>query len=352
VAANNPQHWLDGLWNRPSMTLFQHSLLGLTGMSGRIFTGFEMGPIGGAALIAVRITMFSLPEPEIRFPAGTEMKVSITSLPEGAPQFAAAPEIQVPGDLAEWLKAEPFAISKPNGHISEDIVNVAFVGTREQIVRAFQAAGWSEAVPRSIRSFSHLWHSYASQTGYADAPASRLRYLGAEPDLIFQKSFNTIAMRDHVRIWQTDLVGRQVWMGAATHDVAIRFDAGEKGFTHKIDPRIDFERSKIVNDLTFTGCAEPVGYIARPAAVRASPDLRAVWSDGKLAVIPLQTCAARGLAPDPESGKPARSIVVRSFRRVILETRQYILRENPYYWGYRAFQWNRARSQEPVLVDY
>ena len=352
IAADNPQHWLDGLWNRPSMTMFQHSLLGLTGMSGRVFEGFEMGPIGGAVLIAFRIAMFSLPEPEIQLPPGTEMKVSLTNLPEGAPRFASTRDSEVPENLATWLADQPFAISKPNGRISEDLVNVGIVGTREQIVHAFQAAGWSEAKPRGVRSFSHLWHSYATKTGYADAPASRLRYLGGEPELIFQKSLNTIAMRHHIRIWQTDLVGRQVWLGAATHDVAIRFDSGVRGFTHIIDPRIDLERGKIVSDLSFAGCSEPAGYVDRPAAMHGSPDQRSVQSDGKLAVITLHDCVGPTVDADLIPSKAARSIYVRSLRRVVLETRQYIVRENLYYWAFRALQWTHSRNQEPALVEY
>ncbi len=353
IAANNPQHWLDGLWNRPSATLVQRSLLGLTGMSGRFFNWFEMGPVGGAALIAFRITVFSLPEPEIQLPPGTEMKVLLTSLPQGSPAVAPAPPAEVPEPLAQWIREQPFAIFRSNGRSSDDKVNLAFTGTREQLIQAFHAAGWTEAAPRTMRSFSRFWRSYASQTGYADAPASRLWYLGAEPDLILQKSFNTVARRHHVRIWQTDSVGPEVWLGAATHDVAIRFDTGSKNFAHKIDPRIDFERSKITNDLAFAGCAGAAGYVERPQAVRDSSDGKAVVTDGRLAVIPLHDCAVPSTQPETVlTPKPARSIFIRSIRRVVLETREYFFRENPYYWAFWILQWNHARTRDTGITEY
>ncbi len=352
LAANNPQHWLDGLWNRPSMTLIQHSILGLTGMSGRVFSFFDMGPIGGAALIAFRIAMFSLPEPEIQLPPGTEMKVSLTSLPEGSPRFPEVDEFVVEDDLKAWVQEQPFNITKTSGKPSDDRINIAFIGTREEVAHAFYAAGWVEALPRGVRSLSHLWHSFASQTGYADAPASPLLYRGREPDLLFQKSFNTISMRHHVRIWQTDSVNQRIWIGAATHDVGIRFEKASHGFAHRIDPRIDFERSKIVNDLAFAGCADPAGYVDRPGAVQVTQDVRDIQTDGRVAVISLTDCQVGSPMFDLLPTKPARSIFVRSFRRVILETKQYMLRENPYYWVYRAFEWNHMRSRQPAFVDY
>jgi hypothetical protein len=40
---------------------------------------------------------------------------------------------------------------------------------------------------------------------------------------------------------------------SATHDVGIDFSERDRTFIHKIDPRIDHEPAKVVNDLLFTG---------------------------------------------------------------------------------------------------
>jgi hypothetical protein len=290
--------------------------------------------------------MFTLPEPEIRYPTGTEMKVMLTGLPAGGPVFEPAPSAELPKQLVDWFEEQPFLLTRSNGRTSEDEVNIGFIGTREQLVRAFRAAGWSEAAPRGIRSFSRLWHAFSMQQGYADAPASRLRYEGVEPEFVFQKSLNTIAMRHHVRVWHSDSVSPEIWLGAATHDIAIRFDSVVRGFTHKIDPRIDLERSKLVNDLAFAGCSAPGAYVSRPAAARTSSDGKGVVSDGRIAVVPLRDCVVSQTEPDPGFSKPARSLLVRLVRRVILETRQYIIRENAYYWGFRLLQWTHANTQD------
>ena len=354
LAADNPQHWLDGIWKRPSVILVQHSLLGLTGMSGRVFAAFEMGPLGAIGLIVFRIALFSLPEPEIRLPAGIEMKVALTGLPLGAPREEASPKDTFTDlDALDWAGAQPFLITKPNGRASEDLVNMAFAGTQDQLLQAFDAAGWTVAIARSLRSFSHLWHSYATQTGYADAPASILWYRDAEPDFVFEKSFNTIAMRHHIRVWHSRFAGRDIWLGAATHDISIGFDRSSMAFTHRIDPAIDQERAKLVNDLTYAGCNAGTGFVPRPSAVRFGAKPNEVSTDGAIAVVFLQDCVAPESVPDPDLLKPARSVYIRLARRVILETRQYLERENPYYWCYRlwAWRWEGRKSSEASAVS-
>ncbi len=64
-------------------------------------------------------------------------------------------------------------------------------------------------------------------SGYSTAPVSTLLYQDAEPTVVFQKSFNTIAKRHHIRIWRAgDFEGNEVWLGAATHDAGVGFQHG------------------------------------------------------------------------------------------------------------------------------
>jgi hypothetical protein len=63
--------------------------------------------------------------------------------------------------------------------------------------------------------------------------------------------------------------GRPVFLGAATHDVGIFFSAQEKTFTHRIDSRIDLERDKIADDLTFAGAVEVRALVDRPQVPRS-----------------------------------------------------------------------------------
>ena len=47
---------------------------------------------------------------------------------------------------------------------------------------------------------------------------------------------------------------QDVWISAASEDVSIAFSKQARGVTHMIDENIDLERTKVVNDLFFTGC--------------------------------------------------------------------------------------------------
>lgn len=347
LAASTPQGYLGGVWHRPSVELFQRSFVGLTGVPGRIWKGYALGPIGGVALFVVRCAIFSLPDPEIRLAPGTEMRIAVTRLDADAPAFDPPSVQEAPADFTEWLHGYPIGIEKPNGHVAADIINLAFAGSRLEIVQGFQAAGWSEAAPRSAKSITQLYRAYSNQTGYREAPTSTLLYRSAEPDLIFQKSLNTIAKRHHIRIWRQQVRGREIWLAAATHDIGIGFDAKAVAFKHKINTRVDSERSKIVNDLVFSGCVEPPQYVNRPSAVRARGGDGGIVTDGRLALLSFRSCTKDdelSRAEVPSIRVPPGFAIV---RRMILEGKQYVLRDNAYYWTYRAAHW---RKREPPNV--
>jgi LssY-like putative type I secretion system component LssY len=350
LAANGPQSLIHGLWAKPSLDMFR-SFVGLTGTGGKIFTSYSMGPVGAAGLFAARLAIVRLPEPEIRLPRGTELKVSVNRLPEEAPSF----EIQKPGavesELGMQLARQPFTVTKPGGAAAADIINVAFLGSKEDLTRAFGLAGWSEAERLSARSFSKAYKAYSAQRGYDTAPVSKLLYEDAEPDLVFQKSLNTMAKRHHIRLWRYDLNGREIWLGAATHDVGIVFDSSAMSFTHQIQRRIDAERLKVVNDLSFTGCIAPPAYLNRSEAARA-PERGGAITDGRLAVLNFVDACKEPSGYFPlDLPAPPKSRAVRIVRRMMLEGRQYALRGNAYYWAYRALAFRKSERNQITLEE-
>jgi len=70
----------------------------------------------------------------------------------------------------------------------------------------------------------------------------------------------------------------------------IDFSESDYTFIHQIDPHIDAERSKIVNDLLFTGMARSLALVDRPAvplnATNATGDQ--LITDGRIAVVLLR----------------------------------------------------------------
>lgn len=357
LAANNPQSLIQGIWHRPRLDLFSRSYIGLTGAVGRIVSDYSMGPVGIAALFAIRIAMFRLPEPEIQLPVGTELSLSVTALPEAAPTFPVISPEALPADLEAWLSSQPVEVTKPGGGQSADIINLAFVGSKEELARAFRAAGWFEAEPKTARTLSRTYNSYAGQTGYPSAPVSKLLYGTIEPDATFQKSFNTISKRHHIRVWRVGgnsrSAAQEIWLGAATHDIGIDFNRGGMTFSHKIDRRIDLEREKVVNDLVFANCAERAQMVERPAAARTGQTTKEIVTDGRLSVLLLrEACADSSDGAHPVTPNPPKSKLARVARRMMLEGRQYALRGNAYYWAYRALTFNRTpKDQAHALVE-
>ena len=112
---------------------------------------------------------------------------------------------------------------------------------------------------------------------------------GKPPDMTFEKQNNTFASRHHVRIWQVAQTfnSKPVFVAASTHDTKIYFSKTTKSITHGIDPNIDKERTKVVNDMLFTGRVQATALIDRPNIPKgisnASGDQ--LQTDNKMAVL-------------------------------------------------------------------
>lgn len=351
VAADSPQAVIGGIWTRPSRVLFERAIFGMTGASGRIWKSYALGPAGAAGLFALRCSIFRMPEPDIQLPIGTELTITVLGIPEDAPDFDIPEAMPVPIEIEELLRKQSYAVTKADGRPVKDIINIAFEGTSTELINAFYAAGWNLADPVNAKSLSESYTAFTTQRGYSNAPASPLIYLGERPNLVFQKSLNNIAMRHHIRIWKMMFEGRELWLGAATHDIGMAFDMHSVKFSHRIQGRIDRERSKVVNDLSFSGCAEPARFVDRPAAARAL-DANGIGTDGRVAFVQMLNCDS---VPEPsgmDRPRPVGPVMTRIARRVVLETRNYIERENTFYWAYRVVKWTRAaRNPRPDIVE-
>jgi len=217
------------------------------------------------------------------------------------------------------------------------VVNLAFLGSREQLLMAFATAGWVGSDKLSKSSFLHEFHAVLDHSEYATAPMRPMLLANELPDMLWQKSLNTYSKRDHMRIWKshTALDGKPVWIGAATHDEGATLSLRHGRFIHIIDPQIDLERGNIVRDLMMAGCVRSVSLVERPqlphTLLNATGDL--VKTDGKVAVIELQSCSQPEAAPSNGKFKPS-NVAFRYIRRQILTFRSDVWRANIFYGAY------------------
>ena len=349
LAASHPPSLLSGLWYRPAAKILLRPVSGLAGAGGMLSKHILPGPVGAAVFIVSRLIFFRIPDPEIELPAGTELvaRVSVPSLEENAPGEAVfsapPPDASWPEGLGDWLASVPGEITRPDGAPMPDRINMAFVGTAAELSVAFAAAGWSKADPLNAKTFALTYSAFTGMKSYSRAPVSKLHYEGRLPDLVFQKSFNTLARRHHIRLWKRELPeGGEAWLGAATHDVAIAFDWNRMNLTHRIDPHIDRERSKVINDLSAASCLGRISSIARLGPVRRNPLAEQAITDGAVAAVELRACAAPPADSGLDLARPKRAATTLALRRVILETRQYLLRGNAYRFAYDSLRWTIA----------
>lgn len=337
LAADSPQQVLNGVWTVPSRSLFQHALLGLTGANGAAWHSYAPGPLGAIGVFGLRCALFRLPDPEIRMPAGTELTLRLINLPADAPLFELPEDMPLPESLSASLQTLPVAVTKPDGTPVRDIINVALEGSEQQVRNAFTRAGWNTTEEISRHSVAEEYQAFTQKRGYQRAPASLLLYQNREPDFVFQKSFNDVTLRHHIRIWRETVSTQTVWLGAATRDIGVGADFRKVKFTHRVDRAIDAERTKVLNDLLFTGCADHKGMLERPAL-----DPPGVTTDKRLGYIRLQPCtvAPAGLTFSRPLAKKA--ILATIARRIILESRQFVERENSVFWMYRVVKWSSA----------
>ncbi len=349
VAAEQPNELIFGWWSSPSLPMLSRTLVGLTGVSHLLTSALSLGPAGAGGLLALRLTLMRFPEPEIQYSSGTDLRLRVNAAEQrGIGEVPALP-LTATEEVAEWLGKEPFGIDRRDNRPVGDIVNVAFLGSREQVTQAFTAAGWVQADAPTRRTKKQAYYAYNAMRAYATAPVSPLLYKGTLPEMVFEKSLNTITKRHHIRIWYTGVVdGRELWMGAATHDTGGTFSVHSFKFTHKIDPNVDDERDKVAVDLHFAGCVDPIMQVERPAAAAEGLDRRII-TDGVAKVLALNDCQTTAAASDelPKPGNP----VSRLTRRMILQARNHVERENPYYWTYQFVKRSLHHSNAQALTN-
>jgi LssY C-terminus len=249
-------------------------------------------PIAGYTIKSVQ-TVYGLSiRREILFPAGTDMQIQIVrpSMLKQKELWAGWPGLNVDAKLQQLIKTAPLRTQTPSKTPS-DPTNLMFLGSRQQLIAAFGEAGWYAADDLGVKSALKTAQATLRQSGYSSAPVSELQLAGRPPDLVFQKSLDTFAKRHHVRVWKLSQTynGQEVWVGAATHDIATTNSRAGSKWSHRIDPHIDRERDWVETDLLFVGTGVAYADVDRPAAPRkiANATGDEIVTDGKISVVQL-----------------------------------------------------------------
>jgi hypothetical protein len=153
-----------------------------------------------------------------------------------------------------------------------DPVNVALVGTLQQLRSAFAVSGWSEADRLGLASSWGMIRAFVFNSRYPTAPFSTLYLFGRGQDIGFQKAIdNSPRKRHHIRFWGLSLTRAQagwgapgfwqntdrppdnervLWVGAGTRDTGLSFTRLSFQVTHATAPDTNAERDHIIAELT------------------------------------------------------------------------------------------------------
>lgn len=182
--------------------------------------------------------------------ASTALGLAWPTIAHGQPQ--AAQQIESHPALARCPRHTTTAHGRQG-----DPVNVAFVGTEEELHRTLAAAGWYTADPITMQTSFRLAADVVLRKPYEHAPVSDLYLWDRRQDAAFEQPVgNSPKQRHHVRFWRSAEVdgnGEPIWLGAATYDERVEISRTTGGITHKIGADIDKERNKVVSDAHKSG---------------------------------------------------------------------------------------------------
>jgi len=302
-------------------------------------------PYSDLGLIVYKATFPIFPEPEIYYPAGTDLRLKLTDSVRSLTVTPFSPSERLTETIAE-LDVERMVPTLPSRTTTvklanADLVNLAFIGSRDQVEGAFQQAGWSGSDAFSKRTFVRTFYSFLNDSTYDQAPMKTLLLDGRPADMQWQKSLNSYNRRDHLRMWQWSETSDSeiVWLSSSTHDARATLSVKQRGFVHHIAPDIDDERSTVIRDLEMAGCVRSVHIVPRSGVSNFTQNANGdiVRTDGGLAIVELKECqpVVPGLpASTAGTNFKAGNHVFRYIRKQILTFRSDIWRANIIYGAY------------------
>jgi len=225
-------------------------------------------------------------------------KVQIDLLAEGLSTAAATTaggpaDAPIAGITPQLLAEIPRRVTDPDGNPG-DMVNVFLVGTQDQVLQAFAAAGWVQVDKSAGGSALEAILDSLEKKDYLTMPMSTLMLFNRPQDygLAHGEAVKVAMSRHHLRLWKSpyEVEGRPLWCISSTHDIGFERDQRNNGITHKIDPNIDTEREFVSGTLMATGLVAQRDHVtpADPLTTAKTATGGEFHSDGRISVLILK----------------------------------------------------------------
>jgi hypothetical protein len=269
-------------------------LIGRLG-SGDTGEAFEVGEgITYTAPVAERLFLGINQSMKDAAEATGSFRVKIEVLEPGSATAVGGPaETAIPGVTPALLESLPRRVSDEK-HNPGDMVNILLIGSEDEVVKVFTAAGWVK-VDKSVESTLEAGLlATLEKKDYLTMPMSALYLFDRPQDYGFAHAepVRVVMSRNHLRVWKSpyQVNGRPLWCIAATHDIGFERDQRNNSVTHKIDPAIDGEREYVNQTLSATGLVVARGHVTPPTPLTTAKTATGgeFHSDGRILVLVLK----------------------------------------------------------------
>jgi len=211
--------------------------------------------------------------------------------PEGASTTANMESSKFLSQLSPALFADiPRRVGDQQGNPG-DMVNFTLIGSEDQVIKAFEAAGWIQVDKTTQDAVLHGVLATLQRKAYVEMPMSTLYLFGRPQDLSYARAapLEVAAVRHHLRVWKTTKTvgGKTMWVGSATHDNGFEEDQRTGGVTHRIDSNIDEERDFIEKTFAAAGVIANAAYVLPENPLRTANTATGgtFESDGRIVVM-------------------------------------------------------------------
>ena len=201
-------------------------------------------------------------------------------------------------------------------------MNLVVTGTRQEVLEALQAGGWTEAAELNAISGLKTAATFLNRVthfhkvfdwNFEASPVSDMYRNGKLSDMAFNKNNSHNQGRDHLRVFDTgrkDSLGRPIWEVAATRDTGLHIDLASRRGGHATDHHVDPERDMVMADLLSGGQVQD-WHVAR--GEMSEPERTALGkeytTDGKVYLVDLKP------RPGLREPRPGDSLADRIFDR-------------------------------------
>jgi hypothetical protein len=198
-----------------------------------------------------------------------------------------------------------------------DPVNLALMGSADQVHQGMADAGWVRADDVSFVTGWRIVTRTLARRSYPEAPVSPLLLFRRRQDFAYQQEVaGSPSKRHHIRFWKCPpgwlLPGGFAvdWLAAGTFDRSVGLSLFTLQVTHKIDQDTDAERDHVVATVTAANPAARVGLLSDFATGYHSRNGGGdrIRTDGDLPILDLSTVAAESKPATVEPGAPRRQV--------------------------------------------